>query len=237
MREDITKCEMSVAAEAEQERRLGMQVTAIEKQAGALVVADDDGFAAAGAIARDVKATQKKVEEYWEPMRSSTYAAYKAVTDHKNEMIKPLKNAEKIIKQKMSDYQTTQKKKQAEAEARLREMARQEMERKLREAAEAESNGDLFGAEYAKTEAKVMEAVASTAATARQQIKVDGIAQSVGWRIRSIDLSKLPCEFMGTVIRPADEKAIMRLIKASGGSIEIPGVKYEETVNLSVRAS
>ena len=52
-----------------------------------------------------------------------------------------------------------------------------------------------------------------------------------------IDSAKVPIYFSGAEIRPVDEKAIMKLIKESKGTIQIPGVKYEETASISVSRS
>ena len=229
--------ENTTALDTVEEKALGGEVTMIEQRAMDIIIQDDAGFAIAGNVTRDVKAAQKKVEAYWEPMRVTTYNAYKAVTDHKKAMLDPLKNAETILKKKMSAYQVEQERKRREDEERLRRLAQEEADRKLAEAAKAESEGDVFGAEFAMAEAEVMDNMSRTVSVVRPAAKVAGITQTKGWAIRNIDLSKLPVEFAGVLIRPADERAIMNLIKASKGQIKIPGVEYEETVNLSVRAS
>lgn len=221
----------------DREDALGEEVTLIEKKAKQTVIQTDDDFAEAGNTVKAVKAAQKKVDEYWEPMRESTYSAYKTVMAHKKQMSDPLKNAEKILKYKMSDYQVRMEKKRREEEEKLREMARKELSIKLAEAAEAEASGDAFGAEYAMAEAEALDTMAETVHVAKTVTQVDGIRQAKTWAIKNIDLSKLPDEFEGVVIRPADEKAIMRIIKESKGNVSIPGVEYEETVSFSVRVS
>lgn len=221
----------------EQEKTLGREVTSIEAQANAVTILNDEDFAAAGALTRNVKAAQKKVEEYWEPMRASTYSAYKAVTDHKKAMIDPLKKAETILKKKISAYTMEQERKRREEEERIRELARQEMERKLKEAEKAEEAGDKAAVEFAMSEAEVMDNMAATVSIKSEAPKVSGISRTKTWEIKRIDLKKLPDEFAGVLIRPADEKAIMNLIKATKGQISIPGVEYEETVSIAVRAS
>lgn len=228
---------MEVMKPNEQEKELGREVTALELEASSLTILTDEDFEVAGNAVKKVKSAQKMVEGYWEPMRKSSYAAYKAVTDHKKEMMDPLKNAEKILKGKMSDYQAAKERARRAEEERLRALAEAERERKLAEAAKAEAEGDAFSAEYAMTEAEALDNMAATVHVAKKEVVVSGITQSKAWAIRNIDLSKLPVEFGGVVIRPADEKAIMALIKSSGGTVAIPGVEYEETVSFSVRAS
>ena len=80
--------------DSQQEVLLGKEASSIEQKASEVVVKSDGDFALAGEYTKNVKAVQKKVEEFWEPMRSSTYAAYKAVTDRKKAMLDPLKKAD-----------------------------------------------------------------------------------------------------------------------------------------------
>lgn len=220
-----------------EEKKLGTEVSKIERDAMELTISTDADFALAGDAVKAVKAAQKRVEEYWEPMRASTYSAYKAVTDHKKAMTDPLKKAEGILKTKMGEYQAMKERQRREKEEELRRLAMEEARRKLDEAKEAKANGDEFSADYALAEAEALGAMADTVHVALPETKVDGIAQKKAWTVKNIDLSKLPCEFAGVMIRPADEKAIMRLIRASKGTIKIPGVEYEETVSFAVKVS
>lgn len=219
----------------EKERELERQVNRFEIMAESMVIASEEDFASAGNSVKEVKATLKKVEEYWEPMRASTYSAYKAVTDHKKEMVDPLKNAERILKKKMSDYKVAQERIRQKKEEAMRAVARQEMERKIAEAEKAAENGDVLGSEYAMAEAEAYENLAETARLESKETKVDGISESKSWEITGIDLKELPDEFAGVIIRPADEKAIMRLIKSSKGEVKIPGVTFREKVSFSVK--
>lgn len=219
----------------EKERELERQVNRFEMMAESMVIASEEDFASAGNSVKEVKATLKKVEEYWEPMRASTYSAYKAVTDHKKEMVDPLKNAERILKKKMSDYKVAQERIRQKKEEAMRAVARQEMERKIAEAEKAAENGDVLGSEYAMAEAEAYENLAETARLESKETKVDGISESKSWEITGIDLKELPDEFAGVIIRPADEKAIMRLIKSSKGEVNIPGVTFREKVSFSVK--
>lgn len=220
-----------------EESKLGAEVSLVEKKAQAMQIATDEDFKAAGEAVKTVKTMKKRVDEYWEPMRKSTYDAYTAVNRHKKEMSEPLKNAESIIKKKMADYQARQAEIRRAQEAEMRRLAREEMERKVAEAEEAEKSGDVFGADYARAEAEALEAMADTVVSAKPVAKADGVVQKKSWEITGIDLSKLPCEFGGVCIRPADESAIMRLIRESKGGVEIPGVTFKETVAFAVKAS
>ncbi len=215
---------------------LDAEVSTYELKAQSIVVESDNDFAAAGELTKQIKLLQKKVEDYWEPMRATAYDAYQTVLGKKKEMIDPMKKAEKILKDKMAAFTIIQERERRKQEAELRRQAQEEAEKKLKEAVEAETSGDAVMAEYAMAEAEVMAEAALSISIERQPAKTDGVSRTKSWEITGIDESKVPISVGGAVIRPVDEKAILRLIKASKGQIAIPGVEYKETYNISVRA-
>ncbi len=216
--------------------KLDREVSVVEQQAARLVVASDDDYANAGVVVADIKRMQKRVTEYWEPMRASSYSAYQNVMTHKKEMLSPLESAEKILKNKMVAYFNEKERKRKEQEELMRKLAKQEVDRKLDEAIKADEAGDSTEAEIALTEAEIMDDVAVVGSICSQAPKASGISAAKSWTIESVDNEKVPVSINGTVIRPVDVKAVMALIKASKGKIEIPGIKYKETVTISVRS-
>lgn len=218
------------------EEALNREVSVYEAEALRMVVASDEDFAQAGEASKEVKRMQKKVTEYWEPLRVSAKKTYDDVLARKKEMISPLESAEKILKGKMAAYTNEQKRKRREREEAMRRFAQAEVERKLEEASRAEAAGDAVGAEYAMAEAEVMDDVAKGGKIGAAMPKAAGVSTSKAWKITSIDISQVPVEIAGAIIRPVDEKAVMALIKATKGSIKIPGIVYEETTNISIRA-
>lgn len=218
------------------EEALNREVSVYEAEALRMVVASDEDFARAGEASKEVKRMQKKVTEYWEPLRVSAKKTYDDVLARKKEMISPLESAEKILKGKMVAYTNEQNRKRREREETMRKLAQAEVERKLEEASRAEAAGDAVGAEYAMAEAEVMDDVAKSGKVGAVMPKAAGISTSKAWKITSIDIAQVPVEIAGAIIRPVDEKAVMALIKATKGSIKIPGIVYEETTNISVRA-
>ena len=218
------------------EEKLGEEVSAIELQAESVVIATDEDYSMAGEATSNVKRMQKKVEEYWEPMRVSTKKAYDEVLAHKKEMLDPLKKAEQILKGKMSGYLLEQERKRKEQEEAMRKLAEAEADRKLQEAIDASNAGDAAAAEFAMAEAEVYDTAAATSAIAKQTPKAEGVSTSKAWKITAIDSKQVPVEFCGMELRPVDEKLVMQLIKSSKGKIVIPGIKYEETVTISVRS-
>ena len=99
----------------------------------------------------------------------------------------------------------------------------------------AEATGDALGAEMAMMEAEVMDDAAAVATVHLAAPKTKGISSRKGWEITGIDPDKVPVTLNGVVIRPVDEKAVMALIKASKGTIQIPGITYRETAIISTK--
>ena len=218
------------------EVQLKDEVTAVERKAFDLVIDNDQDYADAGAFVKQVKATAKKVEEYWEPMRKMTYDAYKEVTEHKSQMLDPLKNAEKMIKGKISAYHEEVERKRREEEEAARRAAQEEAERKIAEAQEAELNGDFERADAAIAEAEVMTQASETITVLKEEPKVSGIIKKVDWEITSVDSNVVPVSLAGVELRPVDTGAVLELIRATRGKVQIPGIEYKEKVNISVRA-
>ena len=82
------------------QQELGNEISLYKKQVADIVIENDEQYQSASEFLRQVKTLLKKVEEFWEPMRSSAYDAYKKVNENKKEMMKPLEEAEKILKSK-----------------------------------------------------------------------------------------------------------------------------------------
>ena len=217
------------------ETRLREEVSAVEQKAMDVVISTDTDYSFATDFTKQVKSTMKKVDDYWEPMRKSTYEAYKAVTDHKSQMLSPLKKAEELLKRKISNYLIEVEKKRREAEEAARKAAMEEANRKLEEARAAELNGDFDAAEMAMAEADVMEQAAGTISVTAEGPKVEGIIRKKDWEIVSINADEVPVSVAGVEIRPVDDKAIISLIRGTKGKVTIPGVVYREKVNVSVR--
>jgi hypothetical protein len=167
-------------------------------------------------------------------MKDSAYQAHKAVCDREKAMLAPLRNAEKIVKQAMSAYVEEQERKRREAEEAARRAAEAERERKIQEASVLEAAGDNEGAEAAFEEAAIMDDAASYAVVpAAATPKAAGVSTSKDWEIVQIDPKMVP--LAGIEIRPVDQAAVMRLIRASKGQIEIPGITYRQVAKMSFR--
>ena len=218
-------------AEIVDEQQLSRDVTDIEFQAESLVIQTDEDYAFAGEFGKMLKKKASQVTTFFKPMKDSAYQAHKAVCDREKAMLTPLRNAEKTVKQVMSAYIAEQERKRREAEEAARRAAEAERERKIQEAA-----GDADGAEAAFEEATIMDDAASYAVVpAAATPKVSGVSTSKDWEIVEIDPKAVPLAVAGIELRPVDQAAVMRLIRASKGQIEIPGITYRQVAKMSFR--
>lgn len=217
------------------EQQLTQEVTDIEFRAESFVIQTPEDYEAAGEFGKLLKRKAAEVTGFFKPMKDSAYQAHKAVCDREKAMLTPLKNAEKIVKKTMGDYLMEQERIRREAEEAARRAAEEERERKLKEAMALEAAGDKEGAEAAVEEAVVMDEATGYSVPAPVKPKVSGVSTSKDWEITSIDTAKVPVNFNGMELRPVDQAAVMRLIRASKGSIAIPGIAYREVAKMSFR--
>lgn len=224
-----------IATPEQAEQQMTTVVTGLEAAANNLVIDSDERYNQAAAFLQRIKTQQKTVTDFFEPLRKATKAAYDSVLSRKKDMTTPLDKAEKVIKGKMGEYQRKAEQARREQEEKLRRAAEAEREKAFAAAVAAEASGDALGAEMAMMEAEVMDDAAAVATVHLAAPKAKGVSTRKGWEITGIDPDKVPVAINGVVIRPVDEKAVMALIKASKGTIQIPGITYQETAIISAK--
>ena len=109
-------------AELMDEQQLNREVTDIEFQAEAMVIQNDEDYAAAGEFGKLLKQKAAQVTSFFKPMKDSAYQAHKAVCDREKAMLTPLKNAEKTVKSAMSNYFTERERQRKAAEEAAAEL-------------------------------------------------------------------------------------------------------------------
>ena len=215
------------------EEELESEVSEIEAMALAVSVQNDEEYEAAGKFGVMLKKKAAEVTEFFKPLKDSAYKAHKAICDREKEMLTPLRKAEMTLKKTMGDYATEQERKRREAEEAARRAAEEESRRKLEEAARLESAGDAAGAEAALQDAEISEDVSRMVFIPGGAPKAKGVSASKDWEIVSIDSKDVPLAVSGVEIRPVDVAAVMRLIRASKGTIQIPGIVYRAVAKMS----
>jgi len=217
------------------EQHLTEEVSAIELQAKAITVTNDVEYEEAAQFGRLIKDKTAAVTDFFKPLKDAAHKAHKAICDREKSTLAPLQKAEATVKKTMGDYVMEQERKRREQEEALKRAAAAERERLLAEAAEKEKAGDAEGAEAAVTEAIVMDEATLYQAAAIAKPQATGVTTSKDWEIVEVRESEVPVSTMGIIIRPVDQGAIMRLIRASKGTVQIPGVVYKEVAKMSFR--
>lgn len=217
------------------EEELTEQVNSIEYKAESMVIKDDEAYKAAGVFGRTLKQKAADVMEFFKPMKDSAYKAHREICEREKSMLTPLKNAEQILKKAMSVYTMEIEKRRREEEERLRKIAEEEARRKLEEAVKLEAMGEKQAAESAMLDAQFTEQIGRSVTIHAEKPQAEGVSTSVDWEIADINANEVPLSVAGVLIRPVDVAAVMKLIRASKGTIQIPGITYKKIAKMSFR--
>jgi hypothetical protein len=218
------------------ETKLREELSTVELEAESLIITDEFTYTAAVDFGRKLKQKQADVEAFFKPLKDAAYSAHKVICNKEKEVLVPLQNAERMIKNGIAAYNALQEKIRREKEAEIRRLQEAEAARLLEEAARLEAEGKTEAANDALIEAQVAETVSRTAvAPSYAAPAVTGVSARKDWDIQIVDESAVPVYFQGFPLRPVDEAAVKRLVKANKGNIQIPGVKIIETSNIALR--
>lgn len=215
------------------EEALKQETSLLEIQAEGTLVTNDEEYQSAAEFGRAIKAKANEITAFFKPMKDAAHKAHKEVCEREKKMLEPLAKAEKLVKQAMGAYVTEQERKHKEAEEAARRAAAAEAERKLADAISLEEQGREDEAAAAIEEAEVIDTVGSSLTISAAPPKVKGVTAKRDYEIVGVDGAKVPINFAGIELRPVDTAAVMRLIRASKDSIQIPGITYRETTNMS----
>ena len=225
----------STAVPAEEEKALSQSVSEVEKMAASIVINSEADYKNAAEFGRMLKQRNAQVTEFFAPMKKAAHEAHKNICDREKAMLDPLKKAEATVKSIMGNWVMEQERIRRAEEERLRKQAEEEAARKLEEAIKLEEQGKTREAEAAASTAAVIDTVAKGISVVAEKPRADGVSTTTDWEITSIDSSLVPCTFGGINIRPVDVAAVKRLIKASNGTVEIPGIKYQTVARMTFR--
>jgi len=191
---------MSETAELMTAEQVRAEVAPVVARAGEIVIATPQDYTGAADFLKAVKRAQKRVTEFFGPMKAAAHAAWKEVTGKESDTLKPLADAEATVKRKMIVYsqeqerirQEEQRKLQAEADERARRErekaeAAARLQREKEAAARAEQERQEALARQARNEVERQKAAAAAeaarkiaeAAAAKAEVKEDTAAAVV----------------------------------------------------------
>lgn len=225
----------AVAVPDEKESEIKNEVSVIEANAKAVKITDEASFQVAAELGRTIQTKITFIASFFEPMKSAAYKAHKEICKREKDMLAPLEESKKLVQKAVGDYQFEQERIRREAEEAARKAAQEEAERNLQKAVEAEENGDADAASAALEEATFAESMAASTVVESSAPVAKGATVKVDYEITSCNEELVPVKVGDTVIRPVDEKAVLKAIRESGGKIQIPGVTYKEVPKTSFR--
>lgn len=193
--------------------------------ARALQVVDLQSYTRAAILVTGLRALSKRITAFFEDDVKRAHELHRSLTRKRSEAVDPVDKECARLARDMSSWKTEADRKAREVAARL---AREEQERQralaLEEAAALEAQGEQALAESVVEQAIAMPApVIPIAPTAP---KVEGVSYRGLWRHQIVDAALVPREYL--VI---DEQKIAAVVKATKGTLSIPGVRvYEEQI-------
>ena len=219
----------------ENELAIREEVSGVTIQVEGMTVDSEEAYLMAAELGTAIKTQARKVAEFFAPMKKRASDAHKEICAREKMMLSPLQAAERELKNKMGTFRLEEDRRRREAEEQARRAAQEAQRLKEEEALALESQGRFEEASSALAEDEIAEGVVKTGVYAPAPQKAAGVSVSKDWAITKIDHKQVPVEIAGAVIRPVDEAAIMRLIRATKGGIVIPGVEYAEKSRMSFR--
>lgn len=219
--------------------RIEREIAPVVAQASDIVVRDAVSRTAAVDFLKAVKDTQKRVTDFFGPMKKAAHAAWKAVTARESDVLGPLEQAERGIKAKVmawdADQERIRLREQAKLQAEADERARKERERLEREAAKL------------KTPEKREERMAQAAAVVAPVVQVAPVAEKQTgeatrkvWKAKLVDLKALTnaaAQGSDTAMSliQFNESAANRFAAATRGAVRVDGVEWVQESVMSVR--
>lgn len=180
-----------------------------------------------------IKTRMNQITDYWKESKAATNAAHKAVVAQEKQMLKPLQDAEAIIKKTMLDYQRAVEKARLQAEAEARKRQEEEARRLLEQAVQAEEKGDDQQAAINMAMAEMVSEMPAAPVVAAPTAQGTSIRKT--WKAKVVDEKLVPAYFNGMELRTINMTALNNLAKTTKGTMQIPGVEFFEDSSLSVR--
>lgn len=223
----MEKTDPAIEQQLEQSGKLAVQ-TAKE-----LTIATQDDYEKAGKFLVGIKTRTKQIQDYWKGPKDAANAAHKALVEKEKQMLAPLKEAEKIIKDTMLQYQAAVEKARREQEAEARRKQQEEVDRLLNQAADAGAAGDKQGEAIGMAMAEMVNDM--PAATQMDTPTAAGTSVRKTWKARVTDPTAVPAYFNELELRTINQATLNNIAKMTKGTATIPGVEFYQESSLGVR--
>lgn len=226
-------------SEYDQDEVIKSAVVPVVDRASKMTIRTSGDYEDASEFLKAVKSTQKRVADYFGPMKQAAHCAWKKITAKEAEAMEPLANAERSVKALMIEWRVEQDRIRNAEQAKLQAEA-DERARKEREALEAK-------AAKMKTESKRDEYLERAAVVVAPIVTVESSVPNVKgqsirttWKARLVSLSALTGIPEGDVrlsMVTFDQAAANKLAVATKGAMSVPGVEWYEDKSMSVKVA
>ena len=219
------------AVETSIENQLESSGNLMVAEARQMTIESQNDYDNAGRFLVEIKTRAKQVKDYWAKPKSDAKAAHQTICDREKEMLRPLADAEAIVKQSMVKYQAAVEQARREAEEAARKLQQEEADRLLEQAIAAEQNGNDRDAAVNMAMAQMVIDMAATPVVATP--KAAGISVRKTWKTRITDPTIVPAYANGLEIREIKMSALNTIAKMTNGTASIPGVEFYEESSIA----
>lgn len=204
------------------------EVAPVVQEASSIQVTDAASNERAIAFLKAIKAAQKKVTDFFEPIKSAAHRAWKQTTESEAQLLDPLKIAEKSVKDKsitwMAEQERIRQAEQLRLQAEADERARRQRERLEKEASRLKTP-ELKEQRMAQAEA----VTAPVVEVAKQVGNTAGTALKKVWKHKVVDASLVPREWL-----TVNDTALASFARSTKGSVNVPGIMFYSENQMAV---
>ncbi len=217
--------------------QLEREIAPVVQQAGGMLVRTAQERATAMDFTRAVKLGQRKVMDFFGPMKESAHKTWKTVCNQEGLLLEPLKAAEETLKRKCllfdQDQEHERKIEQIRLQALADEAARKERERLEKEAAK------LKTPELREARLEQAAAVTAPVITVAAPEKPKGESTRKVWKARLVNKQALleyaasPNELASSFLS-FDQSAANRFAASTKGAVSMCGIEFYEESQLAI---
>lgn len=205
---------------SELNKELETKAVTILDEAKSTEITTQEQYDKSAEFLKSVKQLQKKIKEHYADPIKKAYEAHKAIKAAEQELLKPLDEAETIIKKKCGSFNRQQEEIRAEKERQLREEAK----KKAEEEAAKKNAENAFMAEILDQPVAEIVPVIVPEVVIEKPKNVSGTYYVESWKFKIIDENLIPREYL-----MIDESKIGKVVKAMKSLTNIPGIEtYSE---------
>jgi hypothetical protein len=216
---------------------LQMQALALPEKAKSVQIVDQISYEKATEIIKSISAMKKSIEEHYAPMKKKAFETHKTIVAEENKYLKPLAEADLIIRSAANKYLAEQEAlRQAEIKRQQAEQRKLEEDERLARAAEAEAAG--------KTEVEVNQILETETPLPPPVVKPtikqpDRVFTRQTWRAEVVDLKQL-CAAIGKGLISTEavlpnKTYLNSLAREKKETLFIPGIIVKADTGLTIK--